>query len=183
MYDTKNFLKNMIRKGFYPFVCVPCSAFKGLIACLEDCYSEYYYPVNNEGEAVAISVGLYLNGKNPVVMVQNSGIGNMLDPITSLLHVYEIPLVFFTSWRGEPNIKDEKQHVEMGKITKSIYSLINISSIDLVHSGKFRMEFIIEKIEEEISENHSVNLLLNKKIFKYEKYEKINIIKLRHTLH
>lgn len=168
MYNTKEFVNKMVKNGFYPFLCVPCSALKGIINCIIEYYPEYYYPVNNEGEAVAMSVGLFLNGNKPVVMLQNSGIGNMLDPITSLMDVYEIPLVFITSWRGKPGIKDEKQHLKMGKITEELFSLCDIEYIDLTLTKDNNVTDIMNEINTKYTRNKSVSLLVNQDTFFYD---------------
>lgn len=74
----------------------------------------------NEGNAVALAAGYHLaTGRIPVVYMQNSGIGNAVNPVTSLLHpkVYAIPCIFVVGWRGEPGVHDEPQHVFQGEVT------------------------------------------------------------------
>ena len=74
----------------------------------------------NEGAAVGLAAGVYLStGRPAVVYMQNSGIGNAVNPICSLLHkkVYAIPVIFVIGWRGEPGVKDEPQHVFQGEVT------------------------------------------------------------------
>lgn len=88
----------------------------------------------NEGNAVAIAAGYYLStGKVPVVYMQNSGEGNSVNPICSLLHpdVYGIPCLFIVGWRGEPGKKDEPQHKFQGKITHQQLDLIDIESFTI----------------------------------------------------
>ena len=73
----------------------------------------------SEGEAIGIASGYHLaTGKVPVVYLQNSGLGNAVNPLTSLMdtEVYSIPCILFLSWRGEPGITDEPQHKKMGRI-------------------------------------------------------------------
>ena len=74
----------MIKKGFGPYIGVPCSFLKPLINYTIDREEIEYIAANNEGEAVAIASGAYLAGKRPVVMFQNSGLGNTINPLTSL---------------------------------------------------------------------------------------------------
>lgn len=84
----------------------------------------------NEGGAVALAAGHYLaTGRPALVFMQNSGIGNALNPIVSLMDgdVYEIPCVFVVGWRGEPGVHDEPQHVKQGKITKELLELIGVT--------------------------------------------------------
>lgn len=83
----------------------------------------------NEGSAVGIAIGEYLaTGKAACVYMQNSGLGNIVNPVTSLAHqeVYGIPMLFLIGWRGEPGIKDEPQHKFMGRITKGMLELLEI---------------------------------------------------------
>lgn len=74
----------------------------------------------NEGNSTALAAGYYLaTGKVPVVYMQNSGIGNIINPVASLMndHVYAIPCIFVVGWRGEPGVHDEPQHVYQGEVT------------------------------------------------------------------
>ena len=85
----------------------------------------------NEGNCVAMAAGYHLaTGKYPVVYMQNSGEGNAVNPIASLLNekVYAIPAIFVIGWRGEPGKKDEPQHIFQGEITRSLLSLLSIDS-------------------------------------------------------
>ena len=84
----------------------------------------------NEGNAVGIASGYYLSsGKYPLVYLQNSGLGNIVNPVTSLTHsdVYAIPIVYIVGWRGEPGIHDEPQHKKQGKITLDLLELLDIN--------------------------------------------------------
>lgn len=88
----------------------------------------------NEGNAVAIAAGYYLStGKVPVVYMQNSGEGNAVNPICSLLHsdVYGVPCLFIVGWRGEPGKKDEPQHKFQGKITQQQLNLLDIETFTI----------------------------------------------------
>lgn len=85
----------------------------------------------NEGNAVAIAAGYHLaTGKIPVVYLQNSGIGNIINPVASLLNdkVYGIPVLFVVGWRGEPGISDEPQHIFQGEITLKLLEDMDISA-------------------------------------------------------
>ena len=83
----------------------------------------------NEGAAVGIAAGHYIStGKPALVYLQNSGIGNIINPVASLLDekVYAIPCVFVVGWRGEPGVKDEPQHVFQGEVTVQLLELMKI---------------------------------------------------------
>lgn len=84
----------------------------------------------NEGAAVAVAIGYNIStGKVPVVYLQNSGLGNIVNPVTSLTNpkIYGIPMLFVIGWRGEPGVKDEPQHVFQGEITLSMLENIGIN--------------------------------------------------------
>ncbi len=105
------------------FTGVPDSQLKALCNYLMDRYdidSKHHIIAANEGNCVALAAGYYLaTGKIPVVYMQNSGEGNVVNPVASLLNdkVYAIPMIFIIGWRGEPNIHDEPQHIYQGEIT------------------------------------------------------------------
>lgn len=89
-----------------------------------------HYVTANEGAAVAVAIGSYLaSGKPACVYMQNSGIGNMVNPLASLANgdVYGVPMLFIVGWRGEPGIKDEPQHVFQGKITCELFETLAVT--------------------------------------------------------
>lgn len=102
---------------------VPDSQLKALCNYLMDTYGidEHHHLIGaNEGNCVALAAGYHLaTGKVPVVYMQNSGEGNIVNPVASLLHekVYGIPMIFVVGWRGEPGVHDEPQHIYQGEIT------------------------------------------------------------------
>jgi phosphonopyruvate decarboxylase len=80
-----------------------------------------YLSAANEGDAFAAAAGAAIGGKPAVVMMQNSGLGNAVNPITSLAYSFRIPLLLICTWRGEPGLKDEPQHELMGRITGRLF--------------------------------------------------------------
>ena len=122
-----NFLKE-----FDFFVGVPDSQLRPLCDYLMAIYgvdSKHHIIAANEGNCVAIAAGYHLaTGKTPVVYMQNSGEGNVVNPVASLLNekVYGIPCVFIIGWRGEPGIHDEPQHVFQGEITLKLLETLGI---------------------------------------------------------
>lgn len=109
-------------KQFDFFSGVPDSQLRPLCDYLMDTYgiSDRHIIAANEGNAVALAAGYHLaTGKVPVVYMQNSGIGNVINPVASLLHgkVYSIPCLFLIGWRGEPGLHDEPQHIFQGEVT------------------------------------------------------------------
>lgn len=110
---------------------VPDSQLKALCEYLEDTYGicKNHIIAANEGNAVGLAAGYYLStGKIPVIYMQNSGIGNALNPLVSLMNdnIYGIPSILIIGWRGEPGVKDEPQHKYQGKITLDLLNLMDI---------------------------------------------------------
>lgn len=105
---------------------VPDSQLGSLCNCLMDLYgidAKHHVIAANEGNCVALAAGYYLaTGKIPVVYMQNSGEGNIINPVASLLSdkVYAIPVVFIIGWRGEPGVHDEPQHIYQGEVTQRL---------------------------------------------------------------
>lgn len=109
-------------KSYDFFTGVPDSQLKPLCDYLMATYgiSDHHIIAANEGNAVALAAGYHLaTGKIPVVYMQNSGIGNIINPVASLMNdrVYGIPCIFVIGWRGEPGVHDEPQHVYQGEVT------------------------------------------------------------------
>lgn len=113
---------------------VPDSLLKSLCYYLFNTYGidpHHHTMAANEGNCVALAAGYHLaTGKIPVVYMQNSGEGNIVNPVTSLLNdkVYGIPVIFIVGWRGEPGIHDEPQHVYQGIITRSLLDNLDIKN-------------------------------------------------------
>ncbi|MCD4550327.1 MULTISPECIES: phosphonopyruvate decarboxylase [unclassified Schaalia] len=112
---------NALGADFY--TGVPDSQLKALCNYLMHTYGTdpaHHVIAANEGNCVALAAGYHLaTGKVPVVYMQNSGQGNVINPVASLLHekVYAIPMIFVLGWRGEPGVHDEPQHVYQGEVT------------------------------------------------------------------
>lgn len=113
------------------FTGVPDSLLKAMCAYITDSS-----PANsniiaaNEGAAVGLAVGYHLaTGRIPVVYMQNSGLGNAVNPLLSLSdrEVYRVPLLLLIGWRGEPGVKDEPQHIKQGKVTLPLLEAMNIA--------------------------------------------------------
>ncbi len=113
---------------------VPDSQLKALCNFLMDKYGidpKHHIIAANEGNCTALAAGYYLaTGKVPVVYMQNSGEGNIINPVASLLNdkVYAIPVVFIIGWRGEPGIHDEPQHIYQGEVTLKLLEDMDIES-------------------------------------------------------
>lgn len=118
------------------FAGVPDSQLKPLCDWLYATHgiSDSHIVAPNEGSAVACAAGYHLaTGEVPCVYLQNSGIGNIVNPVASLLNdkVYGIPVLFIVGWRGEPDVHDEPQHIFQGEITLSLLEHIGINTFVL----------------------------------------------------
>ena len=125
-------LLNIIGAEFY--TGVPDSQLKALCNCLMSKYGidpKHHIIAANEGNCTALAAGYHLaTGKVPVVYMQNSGEGNIINPVASLLNdkVYAIPVVFVIGWRGEPGVHDEPQHIYQGEVTVKLLDDMGIAS-------------------------------------------------------
>ena len=130
MIDAREFLRLLKSEGIDFFSGVPDSLLKDFCACLLDNaegLSNIVAP--NEGCAVAIAAGHFLATSKPAcVYMQNSGQGNAVNPLLSLVdeEVYNIPLLMLVGWRGQPDKKDEPQHAKQGKLTLKIFDTLGI---------------------------------------------------------
>lgn len=125
MLDTGRFGGILKNRGFDFFCGVPCSFLKDLINySINECE---YVMAANEGDAVAVCAGAYLGGRRPVALMQNSGLGNAVSPLTSLNAVFRIPVLGFVSLRGAAGTVDEPQHELMGLITDTMLETMGIN--------------------------------------------------------
>lgn len=143
MLSPKFFVESLQSMQLDFFTGVPDSLLKNICAYVTDnLSSEHNIIAANEGAAVSLATGYYLStGKIPVVYMQNSGLGNTVNPLMSLTdkEVYNIPVLLLIGWRGEPGIKDEPQHVKQGKAT---LALLNSMGIKYAILSKDEVEFI-----------------------------------------
>lgn len=125
-------LVEIIGSDFY--TGVPDSQLKALCNFLMNEYGideKHHIIAANEGNCTALAAGYHLaTGKVPVVYMQNSGEGNIINPVASLLNekVYAIPVVFIVGWRGEPGIHDEPQHIYQGEVTVKLLEDMDITT-------------------------------------------------------
>lgn len=153
---------------------VPDSQLKELCNYLMDRYgiSSQHIIAANEGNCVGLAAGYYLaTGKIPAVYMQNSGLGNIVNPYASLLHpeVYGIPCIFIIGWRGEPGIYDEPQHIFQGKVTETLLKDLGISCC-VIDKGTTAKEVMgaMEEFQENLSDGKSVSFLVRKNAFEKE---------------
>ncbi len=166
--DLLDFLKS---KDVRFYTGVPDSLLKEFCACVDQELSDDQHVIAaNEGAAIGLAIGHHLsNGSTPMVYMQNSGLGNAVNPLLSLAspEVYSIPILLLVGWRGEPNVKDEPQHVHQGKITPDLletmgipYEIIDASQDEKTAFGAFEKMLNIAS-----SEKKPVCILVRKGTF------------------
>ena len=130
MINNQDLYESLRRNDVDFYTGVPDSLLKHFCAFLyENVPSERHIITPNEGNAVALASGYHMaTGKYAMVYLQNSGLGNIINPITSLCceEVYGVPMLLMIGWRGEPGVKDAPQHSMMGRITPELLKLMNI---------------------------------------------------------
>lgn len=131
-----------------------------------------HYVTANEGAAVGVAIGSYLaTGRPACVYMQNSGIGNAVNPLASLANgdVYGVPVLFIVGWRGEPGVKDEPQHVFQGKITCQLFETLAVpySVIDSDTTDE-QMDAVLQKAGETLSRGEQFAIIVKKGTFEKE---------------
>lgn len=119
------FVEKLESLGFNFFASVPDSILKGVIAVLAQREEQYYLPAVREDDALGAACGAYLAGKQPVVLMQNSGLGTSLNVLTSLHLIYKIPCLLIVSWRGFGGV-DAPEHLVMGEACTGLLELVGI---------------------------------------------------------
>ena len=178
-------LIEIIGSDFY--TGVPDSQLKGLCDCLMHRYGidkNHHIIAANEGNCTAIAAGYYLaTGKIPVVYMQNSGEGNIINPVASLLNdeVYGIPMIFIIGWRGEPGVHDEPQHIYQGKITIKLLEDMDIQTYIIgKETSEEQVSGVMEKFRTVLETGKDVALVVQKGALTYDgqvKYANENYMK------
>lgn len=174
--DVSKFVE-VIDSDFY--TGVPDSQLKELCNYLIDQYGidgKHHIIAANEGNCTALAAGYYLaTGKTPVIYMQNSGEGNIINPVASLLssEVYAIPAIFIIGWRGEPGVQDEPQHVYQGKITLELLDIMGIKYFIIDKNTKLNvLEDFLRENKEELKKGRNIAFVVKKGAFQYIKKEK-----------
>ena len=172
--NPEEFYNELALHGVELFTGVPDSLLKEFFLCVDDRMSKEQHIITaNEGNAIALACGHYLAKQSiPLVYMQNSGLGNAINPLLSLCDpdVYSIPMLLMIGWRGEPGVKDEPQHVKQGKIQ---IELLNTMDIPYEIISKDSQDFkskISKCIDTAKGENRPTALLIKKGTF--DKYGK-----------
>ena len=143
MISIQKLICSLKELGLTFFTGVPDSLLNDFCVALESSCCINDIMTANEGNAIGVAAGFFLStGKIPVVYMQNSGIGNAMNPLLSLTHrnIYSIPMILVVGWRGEPDIKDHVQHKKQGELTTVL-----MCDMDIPYSILDSDETIVEK--------------------------------------
>ncbi len=168
------------------FTGVPDSQLKALCDYLMKRYGihpKHHVIAANEGNCTAMAAGYYLaTGKVPVVYMQNSGEGNIINPVASLLNdkVYAIPCIFIIGWRGEPGVHDEPQHIYQGEVTLKLLEDMGISSFVIGReTSEEELQTAMDEFKKKLAAGKNVAFVIRKGALSYEEkvtYQNNNIM-------
>ncbi|MEA3160884.1 MAG: phosphonopyruvate decarboxylase, partial [Gammaproteobacteria bacterium] len=132
MIEARHFVEAARERGFHWYAGVPCSFLTPFINYVLQDPSLHYVSMANEGDAVALIAGISIAGdagvphRRGITMMQNSGLGNAVSPLTSLTWTFRLPQLLIVTWRAQPGIADEPQHALMGPITPDMLETMQI---------------------------------------------------------
>ena len=169
MIEPSSFYNELKKEEIDFFVGVPDSLLKNFCSFVDDnIEKDNHIIAANEGNAISIASGYHLATKKiPVVYMQNSGLGNCINPLTSLAdkEVYSIPMLLIIGWRGEPGKKDEPQHLKQGRITREQLKILDIDYFVIDENTDEKS--CLEKVIKRINKNSSpVAILVRENTFK-----------------
>ncbi|MBQ5399015.1 MAG: phosphonopyruvate decarboxylase [Ruminococcus sp.] len=165
-------LLEIIGADFY--TGVPDSQLKALCDYLMNTYGidkKHHIIAANEGNCAALAAGYHLaTGKTPVVYMQNSGEGNIINPLASLLNdkVYAIPMIFVIGWRGEPGLHDEPQHIYQGEVTVKLMEDMDVKTFVIgKDTAEDELKSVMEEFNSVLSEGKQVAFVIRKGSLEY----------------
>jgi len=168
MINTEFFYNKLTERGTEFFTGVPDSLLKSFCAYITDNLREKdnsHIIAVNEGAAIGLAAGYHLaTGKIPLVYMQNSGIGNAVNPLLSLADddVYKIPMLLLVGWRGEPGVHDEPQHIKQGKVTCSLFESMGIPYL-VLSDDEDNVKKQLDECYDQIKKNNTPFALIVKK--------------------
>lgn len=169
MLNPKKFLDSLLDNEIDFYCGVPDSLLKQFCACVTETLDTDKHTITaNEGGAMGLAIGYHIGtGRLPLVYLQNSGLGNIINPLISLAsnEVYGIPMIIMIGWRGEPNIKDEPQHIHQGRVMMETLYAMNIPTHILSDNDDLAIKQTSNAIEEAKEKNSPVVLVVKKNTF------------------
>ena len=168
MINTHEFFQNLVKNNVEFFAGVPDSLLKNICSYITDnASSKNHIIAANEGNALALGIGYHLaSGKLPLIYMQNSGLGNIVNPLLSLADpdVYSVPMLLMIGWRGEPNVKDEPQHKKQGRVTLKLLEAMEVPyQVLSIDSSDEQAKEILNKASEEALKNNAPYAIVVKK--------------------
>lgn len=178
MISPAFFIETLKSNGIDFFAGVPDSLLKNICAYITDHVdSDHNIITANEGAAVGLAAGYHLaTGKAGVVYMQNSGQGNIINPLASLTdkEVYNIPLLLLIGWRGRPGVHDEPQHVKQGKVTTGLLNVMGVN-YDVLAKEEDKALKQIEKAVTALRNNEVFALVIEKDTFDEYKLQNVEL--------
>ena len=177
MIRPEFFIEALRQKGIDCFAGVPDSLLKNICAYITDHFDASHNIIAaNEGAAVGFAAGHYLaTGQPACVYMQNSGEGNIINPLASLTdrEVYNIPVLLLIGWRGRPGVHDEPQHVKQGKVTTGLLNVMGVN-YEVLSKEEDKAAKQIEKAASALRNNEVFALVIEKDTFDEYKLQNVN---------
>jgi len=176
MIRPEFFIEKLRENGIDCFAGVPDSLLKNICAYITDHFdAQHNIIAANEGAAVGLAAGHYLaTGQPACVYMQNSGEGNIINPLASLTdpEVYNIPVLLLIGWRGRPGVHDEPQHVKQGKVTTGLLNTMGIN-FDVLSKEEDKAEKQIAKAIDALKKKDVYALVIEKDTFEDYKLQNV----------
>ena len=178
MIRAEFFIEALRKKGIDCFAGVPDSLLKNICAYITDHFDAAHNIIAaNEGAAVGLAAGHYLaTGQPACVYMQNSGEGNIINPLASLTdqEVYNIPVLLLIGWRGRPGVHDEPQHVKQGKVTTGLLNVMGVN-YEVLSKEEDKAAKQIEKAAKVLSNKEVFALVIEKDTFEDYKLQNVEV--------
>ncbi len=178
MISPKFFIEALREKGIDCFAGVPDSLLKNICAYITDHFDAAHNIIAaNEGAAVGLAAGHYLaTGQPACVYMQNSGEGNIINPLASLTdqEVYNIPVLLLIGWRGRPGVHDEPQHVKQGKVTTGLLNVMGVN-YEVLSKEEDKAAKQIEKAAKALANKEVFALVIEKDTFEDYKLQNVEV--------
>ena len=175
MINPEKYLANLTENGVNFFTGVPDSLLKQICACISYTHNSNNHVIAaNEGAAIGLGIGHHIGSNSiPFIYLQNSGLGNTVNPILSLSspEVYGIPMLIMIGWRGEPGVKDEPQHIHQGRVMLRLFESMDIPYLVLDKNEENAIKQTNEAINIAKEKSTPVFLVVQKNSF--EEFSKI----------
>ena len=176
MLDPAKYFDFVKSLGINFFTGVPDSLLKSFCGYINDVETKNHVIASSEGSAIGIGIGYHLATKKmPLIYMQNSGLGNAINPLLSLCdkEIYSIPMLLMIGWRGEPGKKDEPQHIKQGRVMLSMLDAMEIEYFVISGNDKVDYELTRNAYDHALKASCPVALVVCKDAFAKYQYQKI----------